>query len=453
MAASTRKWRIATFGAMLALALTGVVHAQQGSQFFPETGQTVSGPFLQFWRTQGDPAPLLGTQVFGYPITTQALELNRDTGVEYQTQWFQRNRFELHTENRPPYDVLLGRLGDDQLLQLGIDWRLLPREVGPRPNCRWFAETNHNVCDQELGLGFRTYWETHGLRDPRLSPYNQSLQLFGLPLTEAQVETNAAGDTVLTQWFERARFEWHPNNPAQFRVLLGLLGTELRGIPAPPRTGNVVFAPPTPDGSGNFESTGEYVAEDRFTLTVTGRSPEAIIAYTNELRVITLTAELTNTNTVSPTIGQDISVADSVLQEHAKNLVIDIEFTPVVPSIGSRQSDDPTYVLNFELDPLIDRSVTHVYRQRCKSFASVRLQVSSGSVLGTLRRNGANAGEKPAGAPPLPSSATMNDGPRNPSSTYDLTVRGTGMQSSRYALRGTWDFSFTSRPPTPGTCQ
>jgi Tol biopolymer transport system component len=32
---------------------------------------------------------------------------------------------------------------------------------------------------------------------------------------------------VLTQWFERARFEWHPGKPDQFKVLLGLLGNEL----------------------------------------------------------------------------------------------------------------------------------------------------------------------------------------------------------------------------------
>jgi len=47
------------------------------------------------------------------------------------------------------------------------------------------------------------------------------------------METNANGDTVLTQWFERGRMEWHPNNPANFRVLLGLLGTEVRGNPTP----------------------------------------------------------------------------------------------------------------------------------------------------------------------------------------------------------------------------
>ena len=30
-----------------------------------------------------------------------------------------------------------------------------------------------------------------------------------------------------TQWFERARFECHPNNPSEYRVLLGLLGNGL----------------------------------------------------------------------------------------------------------------------------------------------------------------------------------------------------------------------------------
>jgi hypothetical protein len=42
------------------------------------------------------------------------------------------------------------------------------------------------------------------------------------------METNANGDTVLTQWFERARFEWHPGNPDAYKVLLGLLGREVR---------------------------------------------------------------------------------------------------------------------------------------------------------------------------------------------------------------------------------
>jgi hypothetical protein len=47
--------------------------------------------------------------------------------------------------------------------------------------------------------------------------------LLGYPITEPQVKTNAPGDRVLAQWFERARFESHPNNPAEYRVLLGRL--------------------------------------------------------------------------------------------------------------------------------------------------------------------------------------------------------------------------------------
>ena len=42
------------------------------------------------------------------------------------------------------------------------------------------------------------------------------------------MEVNASGTRVLTQWFERARFEYHPENPAAYRVLLGRLGVEVR---------------------------------------------------------------------------------------------------------------------------------------------------------------------------------------------------------------------------------
>jgi hypothetical protein len=42
------------------------------------------------------------------------------------------------------------------------------------------------------------------------------------------METNSSGDRVLTQWFEGARFEWHPRNPRAFKVLLGRLGAEMQ---------------------------------------------------------------------------------------------------------------------------------------------------------------------------------------------------------------------------------
>jgi hypothetical protein len=190
---------------------------------FPETGQCLSGRFRSFWEANG------GLAVFGFPISPPSQEINRDDGQPYLTQWFERNRFELHPENAAPYDVLLGRLGDDRLRWQSVDWQALPRPADPQDRCLWFAQTGHSVCDQGDQLGFKTYWLAHGLRDPRQDSFQQSLALFGLPLSEAAIELNPTdGQPYLTQWFERARLEWHPNEPAEYRVLLGLLGNQLR---------------------------------------------------------------------------------------------------------------------------------------------------------------------------------------------------------------------------------
>ncbi len=50
---------------------------------------------------------------------------------------------------------------------------------------------------------------------------------WGEPPSGSAMETNEDGDTVLTQWFERAVFEHHPDNPAEHQVLLRRLGVEL----------------------------------------------------------------------------------------------------------------------------------------------------------------------------------------------------------------------------------
>jgi hypothetical protein len=52
------------------------------------------------------------------------------------------------------------------------------------------------------------------------------LALFGLPLSDLMVE-KINGKEYQVQWFERARFELHPENPAPYNVLLGLLGNEV----------------------------------------------------------------------------------------------------------------------------------------------------------------------------------------------------------------------------------
>ncbi len=227
-------WRL-----LLALIMVGGLQsatrpaAAAEERCFEQTGLCISGRIREYWEQNG------GVPVFGYPITAPRNEVNRDTGQTYLTQWFERNRFELHPENTAPYDVLLGLLGKEAL-PANLPADLKNPEPGEKAGCRWFPVTGHNVCNQGAGLGFKAYWESHGLEfDGRggTSP-EESVALFGYPLTAPAMVTNSSGDTVLTQWFERARFEWHPNNPNEFKVLLGLLGKEISG--SAPATGATV---------------------------------------------------------------------------------------------------------------------------------------------------------------------------------------------------------------------
>ncbi|HEU5422279.1 MAG TPA: Ig-like domain-containing protein, partial [Nitrolancea sp.] len=76
--------------------------------------------------------------------------------------------------------------------------------AAPQAGCTYFAVTRHNLC-----AGFASYWNKFG-----------GLAVYGYPLTEEFVEN---GFTV--QYFERARFEWHPGAwPERYDVELGLLG-------------------------------------------------------------------------------------------------------------------------------------------------------------------------------------------------------------------------------------
>lgn len=222
-----RFWLV--FGLVAIIGLPRFAAAKEVCYPSDKTPHCLNDPFSGYWETNG------GLPVFGYPVSPKADEFNNDTQKNHPTQWLERNRFEHHTENAgTPYEVLLGLLGKERLAQLGRNYAAEPREAGPKDGCLWFDQTGHNVCNIDGNLGFKAYWESHGLKISGMNKYDQSLQLFGLPLTEPKMETNSSGDTVLTQWFERARFEWHPNNPAEFKVLLGLLGTEVHGPPSPP---------------------------------------------------------------------------------------------------------------------------------------------------------------------------------------------------------------------------
>jgi plastocyanin len=76
-----------------------------GSISFSQTGHRVGGKFLDYWNTHG------GLAQQGYPISDEFMEKSDLDGKIYWVQYFERAVFEMHPENRPPYDVLLSQLG------------------------------------------------------------------------------------------------------------------------------------------------------------------------------------------------------------------------------------------------------------------------------------------------------------------------------------------------------
>ncbi len=174
----------------------------------------VQASFQQFWEQNG------GLPIFGYPLG-EPLEENGRT-----VQYFERARLELHPDNPPGYQVVVGRLGAELLELQGTPWQMQPTSPGRAAGCLYFPETKHNLCNQEVGQGFLNYWSTHGVEldgQPGTS-YDESLALFGMPLTEPYMYTTRDGETIWVQWFERARFEWRGGNPPETKVLLGRLG-------------------------------------------------------------------------------------------------------------------------------------------------------------------------------------------------------------------------------------
>jgi len=235
--------------------LTNVTTVAAAERCFPETGKCVSGLFYDYWLANG------GLAQQGLPLTNEFDEPSPTNGVIYRVQYFERARFEYHPENQPPYNVLLGLLGREQYLAKYLtkpNTEFLP----PFPNfpeCRFFDAPASPAPPSKVCGPFLAYWERNG-----------GLAQQGLPLLDAFYEVNPSdGKRYLVQYFERARFEHHPENVGgQYEVLLGLLGREqfLAKYPsgqAPLSVGLAPAGPYTCPGShpikGNKSSSGERI--------------------------------------------------------------------------------------------------------------------------------------------------------------------------------------------------
>ncbi|MFN8517524.1 MAG: N-acetylmuramoyl-L-alanine amidase [Chloroflexia bacterium] len=167
--------------------------------YFTETQHTLGGAILRYWNNFG------GLAQFGYPLTEPYTEVSETDGKDYVVQYFERARFELHPENAgTDYEVLLGHLGRK--------YHPADKPVAALAGQRFFPESGHN-----LGGLFREYWEQYG-----------GLFIYGVPMSEEFTEISKIDNKPYkVQYFERARFEYHPENTGKSQVLLGHLGRQL----------------------------------------------------------------------------------------------------------------------------------------------------------------------------------------------------------------------------------
>jgi hypothetical protein len=158
--------------------------AQSGDDLYvPETGHWIRGEFLDFYQQARDPLLL-----FGYPITDEMTDpINGQT-----TQYFQRARFDLVTDNGRS-QIKLANLGE-----LMYDDRGTPVPI-PTTSlaCKAFPSTGKNVC-----YAFLQFYNA-----------NNGEKYFGDPIAELEVY-----DGRYVQYFEDARLEWRPELPSGQRV-------------------------------------------------------------------------------------------------------------------------------------------------------------------------------------------------------------------------------------------
>jgi hypothetical protein len=150
--------------------------------------------------------------------------------------------------------ALLLALAVAALLAVVPAWRPLPA-----------AAQQNNLCFSETGQciegRFLEYWRSQGLDlGEQGVSQRESLALFGYPLTPVFTQTLEDGQRYTVQYFERARFERHPENQAPYDVLLGQFGRRIVGtVPGAP---TAPVAPSTRQGYTHVRETGHNVAPD-----------------------------------------------------------------------------------------------------------------------------------------------------------------------------------------------
>jgi hypothetical protein len=166
---------------------TSITLPGSGSQAFAETGKNLTGVFLDYWKSHT-------VAKLGSPISDLAQEVSDLDGKPYTVQYFHGSLLEYHPENQPPFTVLLAHLG-----RFAYAKQYPQGAPGQTANTTagavHFAPTGHT-----LGGPFLAYWQQTG-----------GLMQHGFPISDELTEASPLdSQPYLTQYFERAVFEYHP---------------------------------------------------------------------------------------------------------------------------------------------------------------------------------------------------------------------------------------------------
>ena len=178
--------------------------AQSDRLYFLESGHTLGGEFRRFWETHG------GIEKLGYPLSEELSERSPLDGEERKVQYFERAVLEYHLEFAgTPDAVMLASVG--RWVTRGRTFQ----PVAPFQNTQdrvYLPQTGHSLKES-----FLRYWLSNG-----------EARQFGYPISEELPEISSQDGKVYTvQYFERARFEWHPTEAGGPKeVQLGLIGKQ-----------------------------------------------------------------------------------------------------------------------------------------------------------------------------------------------------------------------------------
>lgn len=150
-----------------------------------------------------------------------------------------------------------GRLNLLRAVQLASDPNLSFGQPAPTPpaaaspftpatsaeGALFFPETQHNLNGE-----FRSYWQRHG-----------GLPIFGFPISEELTELGEDGQNYIVQYFERHRFELHPENSAPYNIQLSRLGAIT--LAEQGRNWNEFLKTGPQPGCQYFSETGQSVCE------------------------------------------------------------------------------------------------------------------------------------------------------------------------------------------------